>query len=119
LNEATETLDGCRSQKVRASQDLEITKRQLSENRNFLAITEETRRREAYAFETATGVYQATSRAVDEALMILEEIWAGDSTFAQLTRHVNGMLKTAVKIRKAHLLGGIISALAQLSTKDL
>lgn len=44
-------------------------------------MVEETRKREAYAFETATNVYQESSRAVDEALLILEEIWSGESSF--------------------------------------
>lgn len=119
LTEAQETLDGCNSQKVRAVQDLAVTKRQLTENRNYLGLIEETRRREAYAFETATNVYQQTSRAVDEALVILEEIWGGEAGFVQLSKHVNGMLKNSVKIRKAHLLAGVMSALAQLASKDL
>lgn len=59
------------------------------------------------------------NRAVDEALVILEEIWSGESTFAQLNRHVNGLLKTAVKIRKAHLMGGIMSAMAQLGSSEV
>lgn len=53
-----------------------------------------------------------TSKAVDEALLILEEIWSGENNFLQLNKHINGMLKSAVKIRKAHLLGGVMSALA-------
>jgi len=32
---------------------------------------------------------------------------------------MNGMLKNSIKIRKAHLLTGIMSALAQLASKDL
>jgi len=119
LKEATETLDGCTAQRVRAEGDLAITKKQLSENRNFLATVEETRRREAYAFETATEVYQATSKALDDALVILEEIWSGESSFADLTRHTNKLLKSAVKIRKAHLMAPLMSALAQLASKDL
>ena len=47
----------------------------------MLAQVEETRRRELYAFESATEVYTLTSRAVDEALVILEEVWAGESSF--------------------------------------
>jgi hypothetical protein len=47
----------------------------------MLATVEETRRREAYAFETATEVYKIASSAVDEALVILEEIWAGEASF--------------------------------------
>lgn len=119
IQEATETLDGCNSQKIRAEQDLVVTKNQLAENRNLLAQVEETRRREAYVFETATEVYEVSSRAVDEALVILEEIWAGEASFVQLTRHVNGMFKNAVKIRKAHYLTNVMSALAQLASKDL
>jgi len=84
-----------------------------------LAQVEETRRREAYAFETATEVYTLGSRAVDEALVILEEIWAGEASFVQLTRHVNGMFKTACKIRKAHYMTNVMSALAQLASKDI
>jgi predicted nucleic acid-binding Zn-ribbon protein len=118
LSEAQETLDGCNSQKVRAEQDYEVTKRQLAENRNFLALVEDTRIREAYAFETKRGVYDVTGRAIEEALTILEEIWAGEASFLQLTKHVNGMLKNAVKIRKVHHLTGLMSALAQLAAKD-
>jgi len=98
---------------------LDVTVRQLSENRNFLALVEETRRREAYAFETSTEVYQQASRAVDEALLIIEEIWSGEASFAQLSRHMNGMLKSAAKIRKVHHLAGVMSALSQLASKDL
>jgi flagellar biosynthesis component FlhA len=82
-------------------------------------LVEETRRREAYNFESSTTVYQAVSRAVEEALQILEEIWSGDSSFIQLAKHMNGLLKSAVKIRKVHLLAGVMSALSQLATKDL
>jgi hypothetical protein len=96
-----------------------VTKRQLSEDRSFLSIVEETRRREAYNFESATTVYQAVSRAVEEALQILEEIWSGETSFVQLAKHMNGLLKSAVKIRKVHLLAGVMSALSQLATKDL
>lgn len=119
IQQASETLDGCTSQRIRASQDLDVTTRQLSENRNFLGLVEETRRREAHAFETATEVYQQSSRAVDEALLILEEIWSGEASFAQLSRHMNGMLKSATKIRKVHHLAGVMSALSQLASKDL
>jgi len=119
LAEAQETLDGCTSQKVRAQQDLETTKRQLAEDRNFLALVEETRRREAYTFETQTNVYQAISRAIEEALAILEEIWSGESSFLQLSKHMNGLLKSAVKIRKVHLLSGVMSAMSQLASKDI
>jgi len=98
---------------------LDVTSRQLSENRNFLILIEETRQRESYAFETATNVYQASSRAVDEALLILEEIWSGESSFIQLNKHMNGMLKNAVKIRKVHHLAGVMSALSQLASKEL
>ena len=119
IQEAQETLDGCNSQHVRAEQDLDVTSRQLSENRNFLALVEETRKREAFAFETASEVYQITSRAVDEALLIIEEIWSGEASFAQLAKHMNGMLKDAVKIRKVHHLTGVMSALSQLASKDL
>lgn len=75
-------------------------------------MVEETRKREAYAFETATNVYQESSRAVDEALLILEEIWSGEASFVQLNKHMNGMLKSAVKIRKVHHLAGVMSALS-------
>jgi hypothetical protein len=53
----------------------------LAENRNLLATVEETRRREAYAFETATEVYNVCTRAASEALVILEEIWSGEASF--------------------------------------
>lgn len=96
-----------------------VTKKQLAENRNLLAQTEETRRREAFVFETSTTVYQVSSRAVDEALVILEEIWAGEASFVQLAKHVNGMFKNAVKLRKAHYLTNVMSALAQLASKGL
>jgi len=112
-------LDGCNSQKVRAEQDHDVTSRQLSDSRNFLSLVEETRRREAYAFETASEVFQASSRAVDEALLIIEEIWSGEASFLQLAKHMNGMLKDAVKIRKVHHLMGVMSALSQLASKDL
>jgi len=72
----------------------------------------DTRRRESYAFETTSTVYTLTTKAVEEALEILEEIWGGNASFTQLTRHVNGMLKSAVKIRKSHFLAGVMSALA-------
>jgi PBP1b-binding outer membrane lipoprotein LpoB len=119
LAEAQETLDGCNSQQVRAEQDLDTTKRQLAEDRNFLALVEETRRREAYAFETETTIYQTVSRAIDEALAILEEIWSGESSFLQLSKHMNGLVKSAVKIRKVHLLSGVMAAMSQLASKDL
>jgi len=54
----------------------------LTEARGLLAIAIDTRRREAYAFETASTAYTMASRAVAEALEILEEIWAGESSFA-------------------------------------
>jgi len=119
IQEGQETLDGCNSQRVRAEQDHDVTSRQLSESRNFLSLVEETRRREAYAFETASEVFQASSRAVDEALLIIEEIWSGEASFLQLAKHMNGMLKDAVKIRKVHHLMGVMSALSQLASKDL
>lgn len=89
-----------------------ITKRQLSENRNFLAVIEDTRRREAYQFETDTTSYQLTSQAVDEALVIIEEIWAGESSFVELAKHSNAMLKAAVKVRMAHHMASVMSAFA-------
>jgi hypothetical protein len=58
-----------------------MTKKQLTENRAFLATIEDTRRREAYDFETKATVYEMMSSAVDEALVILEQIWAGEVTF--------------------------------------
>jgi len=42
------------------------------------------------------------TRAIDEALDILDEIWSGEATFLQLTKHTNKLLKEAVKNRKAH-----------------
>lgn len=80
-------------------------------------VAVDTRRREAYAFETATTSFEMTSRAVDEALVILDEIWSGEASFTQLNTHINGILKSTIKIRKAHLLGGVMTTLAQLATK--
>jgi hypothetical protein len=57
-------------------------------------------------------VYQQISRAVDEALSILDEIWNGSSSFIQIAKHANKMLKDSVKIRKAHLLAPVMNALA-------
>lgn len=119
LAEAQETLDGCNSQQVRAQQDLQTTRKQLAEDRNFLALIEDTRRREAYQFETSTNVYQTVTRAVDEALVILEEIWSGESSFAQLSKHMNSLLKSSVKVRKVHFLSGVMAAMSQLASKDL
>jgi hypothetical protein len=45
-------------------------------------VAVDARRREAYAFETATTSYELTGRAVDEALVILDEIWSGESSFS-------------------------------------
>jgi len=119
LKEAKESLDGCTTQRKRAEGDLAMTKKQLTENRNFLATIIETRRREAYDFETKATVYEIMSAAVDEALVILEQIWAGEATFIQLTKHTNNMLKNSVKIRKAHLMAPIMSALVQLASSDI
>jgi len=58
-----------------------------------LAVAIDTRRREAYAFETASTAFTLTTRAVDEALVILEEIWSGENSFVALNSHINGMLK--------------------------
>ena len=96
-----------------------MTTRQLSETRNYLAVVEETRRNEAYVFETATTVFEMVTRACDEAVIILEEIWAGEGSFIQLGKHFNKMLKSAVKLRKAHLFAGIMNTLAQVASKDL
>jgi hypothetical protein len=60
-----------------------------------------------------------TNRAVDDALVILEELWNGEASFLQLNRHVNGILKTSVKVRKAHYLAGVMTALAQLANADI
>jgi len=119
LKEATETLDGCTSQNARAEGDLAITKQQLADNRSYLASIEDNRRRAAFDFETATTVYQAMTKAIDEALVILEEIWAGETSFVQLAKHANGMLKTAVKIRKAHLMAPVLAALAQMASSKV
>lgn len=59
------------------------------------------------------------SNAVDGALVILEEIWAGESSFIQLSKHMNGLLKTAIQVKKAHLMTGVMAALVQLANKDL
>ena len=47
----------------------------------MLGLVEETRRREAYAFETATNQYQIVVSACNEAILILEEIYNGESSF--------------------------------------
>jgi hypothetical protein len=96
-----------------------LTKKQLVENRNFLVQVEDTRRREAYAFETFSTAFTMVTEAVDEALVILEEIWAGESSFMQLSTHVNGMLKSAIKVKKTHLMSGVLGALVQLAAKDV
>lgn len=58
LKEATETLDGCTTQNQRAEGDFAMTKKQLSENRNFLGSLVETRKREAKFFDVETETYQ-------------------------------------------------------------
>lgn len=75
-------------------------------------MVEETRRREAYEFDTITEVYQATTRAIEEAVVILEEIWAGEATFAQMSQHMNGILKNVVKLKKVYRIAPVMSALA-------
>jgi hypothetical protein len=37
-----------------------------------------------------------STRAVDEAIAILEELWAGEGSFVQLGKHFNKMLKQSV-----------------------
>lgn len=59
------------------------------------------------------------TKALDEALVILQEIWAGETSFLQLAKHTNEMLKTSVKIRKAHLMSGLMATLVQLATSDI
>jgi len=59
------------------------------------------------------------AKALDEALVILQEIWAGETSFLQLAKHTNEMLKTSIKIRKAHLMSGLMATLVQLATSDI
>jgi hypothetical protein len=54
LKSATETLNGCQAQSIRAKGDLDTTKKQLMENRNFLASLLQLRKQEEYDFETIT-----------------------------------------------------------------
>lgn len=119
MREAQETLDGCQAQHVRATGDLAITKKQLSENRAFLATIEATRRREAYNFETKATAFTMLTQAIEDALVILQEIWDGQATFLQIARHTNNMLLDSVKLRKAHMMAPIMSALAQLAQADI
>jgi len=50
-------------------------------------------------------------RACDEALTILDEIWAGESSFTQLTSHMNQLVKSSIKVKKAHLMNGLMAAM--------
>jgi hypothetical protein len=78
---ASETLDGCTSQAVRAEGDLSLTKKQLGESRQYLVIIEDQRQREAYNFDTQKNVYETYKKTIEELLIMVEEFFAGEGNF--------------------------------------
>jgi len=52
-------------------------------------------------------------------MVILDEIWSGNSEFVQLARHTNKMLVSATKIKKTVLLNPVVAAMAQLAMGDV
>jgi septal ring factor EnvC (AmiA/AmiB activator) len=121
LKEATETLDGCKAQKVRADGDLAITKKQLAENQQFLINAVNARQKEHYEFETLQGKHEQVVAAIDAAINYINDFAASEqksASFAQLTKHANKILIMAVQIQTVHHMGPALSALAQLGTQE-
>jgi hypothetical protein len=115
---STETLNGCEAQQLRAVGDLAITKRALNENRSYLVLIEESRRRDAYDYETNTNALSAIIKAVEESLVILETISSGEEEFITLTKHTNAIARATSQINKVKLLGPTLAVFTQLALQS-
>jgi hypothetical protein len=54
-------------------------------------------------------------KGLEEALVILEEIWQGSKSFAELTKQAHKVLIKASQVNKVRSLAPLMSAFVQLS----
>lgn len=57
-------------------------------------------------------------KVLEEALVILQELYNGEASFAQIAKHSNLLLKHTAEINKARLLGPLMAALVQLGSQS-
>jgi hypothetical protein len=57
MEEAKTTLSGCKTQKLRNSDDMNVCKRQIKEKTNEIITVHTTANREKYEYDTKQGIY--------------------------------------------------------------
>ncbi len=55
-------------------------------------------------------------RVLEEALVIVQELFNGEAQFVQVAKHSNLLLKHAAEINNARALGPLMAALVQLGS---
>jgi predicted lipase len=120
LKAGQETLDGCKSQSVRASGDLAISKKQFQETGEYLIVIQDVRKRDQYNYETQVTELNQLKSLFEECLVFIEEIFQGEKSFAELARHTNKIMKKAVSTKQISGMGALLQVMVQMaSSSDL
>jgi len=78
-----------------------------------------TRKREKYAYDTFVGKFNLLIPAIEDGMDFLDALVTGESSFIQVTRHVNKLVLSAAQMKMASHMTPLIAALTQVTSNDV